>query len=66
MLQAGQQLGEIIIRFANNLKTFPLIIDEDIAVQVPQIVTKDDIEITVEHPESMDTPLVKGSYMGNI
>lgn len=66
VLEAGQQLGEVKIRFASNLKTFPLIIEEDISVQVPQIVTKDDIEITIEHPEMMDTPLEQGTTMGSV
>ena len=59
-------MGEVKIRFASNLKTFPLIIEEDISVQVPQIVTKDDIEITIEHPEMMDTPLEQGTTMGSV
>lgn len=65
-VEAQTILGAVPIQFGKDLSTFDLVLQEDVVVDIPYIISKDDLEIIVTHPEIVEAQVDSGTEMGRL
>lgn len=59
-------LGQVSLNYSNSLQEFQLTSDEEITLELPKIVSRDDLTIEVNAPETMEAPIEEDTLMGDV
>lgn len=66
IFQKNQEVATIPLQFVKDIESYPLVIDDNVSIELPLIVASEDLTIEITHPESLAAPIEEETIMGEV